>query len=377
MPDMVQITGRVADTSSGLTVPGVQVEAWDDEGPSHQIAASAATDAGGGFTLQFDRLLESPMLGLPIIDIERPGGDQPDLPGPMRPVPAPVERPVYLKVLRDGAVLPASGDARWDGRPEVALMVDAGAPAAPPPPPGGPRSTGSAPELTITELGEALAVTAASIQQELAHYPTEKGRSCSTISTSSSPSASASTRSDSCACGWRARSSRSRPAGCACGSSRCSRRPAPARPPPPNRSSRSARSGPRSSSGCRRSACTRSATSCGSAATSPGRARSRRWVWRTRVRPRPRRGRRAPVGPAGRGRVARPGGHPRAEGVRGRRPRRARGAPPGPARPADEREGRRRLAGEHAPVRAAPPPERGGCSGVRVAPALRDRVAVT
>ncbi|MGZ8649345.1 MAG: hypothetical protein ACXW08_12080 [Solirubrobacteraceae bacterium] len=175
MPDMVQITGRVADTTSGLTVPGVQVEVWDDEGPSHQIAASATTDAGGGFTLQFDRLLESPMLGLPIIDIERPGGDQPDLPGPMRPVPAPVERPVYLKVLRDGAVLPASGDARWDGRPEVALMVDAGAPAAPPPPLGGPRSTGSAPELTITELGEALAVTAASIQQELAHYPTEKG----------------------------------------------------------------------------------------------------------------------------------------------------------------------------------------------------------
>jgi len=75
-------------------------------------------------------------------------------------------------------VLPASAGAQWDGRPEAVLVVDAGLSAPTPPPPGRPGPT-APPEqtaaLTITELGEALAATAASIQQELAHYPTDRG----------------------------------------------------------------------------------------------------------------------------------------------------------------------------------------------------------
>jgi hypothetical protein len=175
MPEMVQITGRVADIDSGITVPDVQVEAWDTESPGHRVLGSAATDAGGGFTLEFEREDEDAMLALPRIDVERPDDEPPgvpdEVPWPRRPR---VPRPVFLKVLRAGDVLAASGSAAWDGRPEVALMVDAG--RAPSPPPGrpGPASTRPA-EVTITELGEALAATAASIQQELTHYPTENG----------------------------------------------------------------------------------------------------------------------------------------------------------------------------------------------------------
>jgi hypothetical protein len=174
MPEMAQITGRVADVHSGIAVPGVQVEAWDADGPVHRVLAGADTDGGGAFSLQFAREYEDAMLSLPRIDVEGPGGELPEEPPP--PVPPRAERPVYLKVLRAGAVLAESGEARWDGRPEVALLVDAGSERPPSPPPGRPGPVADrTPEVTITELGEALAATAASIQQELAHYPTEKG----------------------------------------------------------------------------------------------------------------------------------------------------------------------------------------------------------
>jgi hypothetical protein len=98
------------------------------------------------------------------------------------PVPAPGPRAteaVYLRVYKDGTLLSgkAGDEALWDGSREVLLLVDAGRDLQPADPPSVPIGDPEPPPvaLTITELGEALAVTAASIQQELAHYPTANG----------------------------------------------------------------------------------------------------------------------------------------------------------------------------------------------------------
>jgi hypothetical protein len=175
MPELIEINGHVADAKSGIVIPGARVEAWDSESQEHRVLAAVDTDDKGGFVLAFET-------GAPTEALARDFPVRPDRepPGP-RPEP-PRLAPVHLMVLRDGEVLPSPNASRWDGHREVALLVDAGvapdpAPAPPPPPRPSPErpATAEPAALTIAELGEALAATAASIQQELAHYPTSKG----------------------------------------------------------------------------------------------------------------------------------------------------------------------------------------------------------
>ena len=165
MPDLVEISGRVADATSGLALPGVEVRAIARMPRPSRLLARAETDAHGGFRLGFETAASR--LAPPREPLDP---DPVPLPGPR------AEEIVHLAVYRGDALLPAkdTGDTRWDGRPEVVLLVDAGRPTPPAPDPE-PEAEPEPVALTITELGEALAVTAASIQQELAHYPTANG----------------------------------------------------------------------------------------------------------------------------------------------------------------------------------------------------------
>lgn len=181
MPEKIEIHGHVADVQSGLVVAGVQVQARAGSGRTLRVLGSADTDSDGRFTLVADPETASPSINTPVIR-------DPSFP-PLEPLsprePAVPLEPfeIHLVVLRDGRELRNPRGTAWDGRSETALLVEAGLespPAEPVPEP----SPSAEPEavapaspiaLTVAELGEALAATAASIQQELAHYPTANG----------------------------------------------------------------------------------------------------------------------------------------------------------------------------------------------------------
>src|SRR4051812_3642060 len=162
-----EIVGRVGDSESGLAVDNVEVRATSRTARGSRVVARTTTRDGGGFVLVYG------------------GGRE-----PVPVVPAlPTVETIWLSVWRGEELLPGkeTKEFEWDGSREVLLVVDAGLEPAPEPAPEAdpaptpapdpvpPAATAEPPALTITELGEALAATAASIQQELAHYPTANG----------------------------------------------------------------------------------------------------------------------------------------------------------------------------------------------------------
>lgn len=141
------VAGRVIDKTSGGPVPDLRVEAWDRDERFHSLLGVEHTDADGRFSIRFD---------------ENAYGD----------FGSDVLPDVYFKVLAGEQVLAdtfATPEVdRAAGRSERVLTVDTAALPAPMPP-------APEPDLTVSEVGESLAATVASIQQELAHYPMALG----------------------------------------------------------------------------------------------------------------------------------------------------------------------------------------------------------
>jgi hypothetical protein len=147
MSQTFDVRGRVVGAGSGAPVPEVRVEAWDRDERFHSLLGVETTDADGRFSIRFDD--------------ERYG----DFGGDALP-------DVYFKVLEGDRLLRSTFDQPERNLPaggsERVLTVDAG-----PGPPATPEPAAAA--LTVSEVGEALAATVASVQQELAHYPMAKG----------------------------------------------------------------------------------------------------------------------------------------------------------------------------------------------------------
>jgi hypothetical protein len=147
MSQTFDVRGRVIDAGSGVPLPEVRVEAWDRDTRFHALLGVETTDADGRFSIRFDDEAYGDF-----------GGDaRPD---------------VYFKVLEGDRLLRSTFDEPERdvaaGDSERVLAVDPGPDLPPPPEP-------QAPALTVSEVGEALAATVASVQQELAHYPMAKG----------------------------------------------------------------------------------------------------------------------------------------------------------------------------------------------------------
>jgi hypothetical protein len=141
------VRGRVIDRGSGAPLAGLRVEAWDRDTQFHSMLGAETTNADGRFAIRFGEEAYGDF-----------GGDAlPD---------------VYFKVL-DGDVqlentFAAPKPNLAEGVSEHVLVVQP-RPGVPEPPPA------PLPDLTVGEIGEALAATVASVQQELAHYPMAMG----------------------------------------------------------------------------------------------------------------------------------------------------------------------------------------------------------
>jgi hypothetical protein len=148
-----KIVGRVLDAASGRPGAGLRVEGWDRDTKYHDLLGGAVTDVDGRFAFAFD---------------ERWFGDH-----------APDRLPdIFFRVFRRDALVHTTESEPRMNVPPGPVQVDLAVRLPPDDAPAPPRPALAAlpsAEVALHELGESLAVAAASVQRELARYPSELG----------------------------------------------------------------------------------------------------------------------------------------------------------------------------------------------------------
>jgi hypothetical protein len=167
-----RIFGQLVNTKTSSGAPGLRVEAWDKY---QNLLGAATSDPEGRFEISFREAypeyyeVEQP-LGSDDVQFARPPGseDYPPSPSPISEG-YPPKRLSYLffRVFRDNTIVKSVENVvDWNattGGTNVVIEVDV---------PSG--SSGSS-EVALHELGESIAVSVVSIQQELARYPNTLG----------------------------------------------------------------------------------------------------------------------------------------------------------------------------------------------------------
>lgn len=148
-------TGRVLDSLTHAPVPGLRVEAWD--AGADVLLATDNTDVEGYFRHSFAAPAFSSAAGPSVVLAATPPT-------------------VYFKIFHGSRLLKETSEAAAEAYPaagapgeEVRLEFEVDLPAGPP------AGLPEAAEVAIHELGESLAATVASMQNELARYNTALG----------------------------------------------------------------------------------------------------------------------------------------------------------------------------------------------------------
>lgn len=131
------VTGLVIDVETRHGLPGLRVELWSGPVPDQSLAGVAVTGADGGFEIPLEGELAAGLAGVTFRVFD--GAD---------PV-----KSVEYEIGRENLT------------GEAPVVIEAGAPSG---------LTGST-EVALHELGESIAVTVASVQDELARYPNDLG----------------------------------------------------------------------------------------------------------------------------------------------------------------------------------------------------------
>ncbi|HVF48512.1 MAG TPA: hypothetical protein VNA19_00415 [Pyrinomonadaceae bacterium] len=155
-----RIKGRVIERASREAAAGLRVEAWDKDKKYDDLLGSAVTDAGGCFQISFDKSHFA----------DDRGNKLPDL---------------FFRIYHEENLIKDTEDSvRWNvaaGDIPIDFEVELGheqramgiLPATGTP--TTPASLEPSTEVAIHELGESIAATIATVQQELARYPNPLG----------------------------------------------------------------------------------------------------------------------------------------------------------------------------------------------------------